>query len=342
MSTARVLVVEDDADIARYTVHVLTRRGHFDVVHTEEPVQALAMLAAQRFDLLLTDLRLPAMDGISLARSAQTLRPDMPAIVMTAHASLDVAVDVLRGGIVDLLQKPVEPAQLLEQCQRAIAASRAQVRREVVLAVGAHPDDVEIGVGGTLLAHHRQGDEVFVATLTQGAAGGDVAVRRRESEAAAEVLGAGLHLYDLVDTEVSDGAPTVGILEHLIGQIRPTIVYTHTVHDLHQDHRATHRATLVAARRVPRLYCFESPSSTVEFQPTRFVGVDALLDRKLEAISVYRSQTEKCTYLAPDLLRSTARYWGRHSDSHYAEPFEVIKERAPLGATSEEAHHEAA
>jgi LmbE family N-acetylglucosaminyl deacetylase len=85
---------------------------------------------------------------------------------------------------------------------------------------------------------------------------------------------------------------------------------------------------MVAARRVPTVYCYESPSATVEFRPVRFVAVDAYVDRKLEVISAYASQVEIRSYLDPELVRATSRYWGRFGDSRYCEPLEVMRARS--------------
>jgi len=324
----RVLVVDDDADIAYLVSLMLSRIGTFDTETASTAEQALAMLADGEWDLLLTDLRLPGMDGTELVRAAQALRPGIPAIIMTAHATIDAAVDALRLGVVDFIQKPLDQDQLVALATRAVEQARAEPARDVVLAIGAHPDDVEIGAGGTLVAHVARGDEVVITTLSHGAVGGDAGVRRSEAAAAARRLGARLVLLDLDDTRISDGAPTVQTIETVVGEVQPTIVYTHSFNDLHQDHRATHRATLVATRRADRVYCYESPSSTVAFAPTRFVPIDAYLADKLAAIAEYTSQVAKADYLAPELLEATARYWGRHVDGAFAEPFEVVRERA--------------
>jgi hypothetical protein len=68
----------------------------------------------------------------------------------------------------------------------------------------------------------------------------------------------------------------------------------------------------------------------VDFRPTRFVAIDADVDRKLEAIAAFASQTGIRSYLDEDLIRSTARYWSRFGDSGYAEAFEVIRESGGL------------
>ena len=103
-------------------------------------------------------------------------------------------------------------------------------------------------------------------------------------------------------------------------------VYTHTIHDVHQDHRNVHSATLVAARGVPQVYCYQAPSTTVDFHPTRFVAIDEYLERKIEVIQAYASQVKVRDYLDEELLRATARYWARFSQARYVEPLEVVRE----------------
>jgi LmbE family N-acetylglucosaminyl deacetylase len=165
-----------------------------------------------------------------------------------------------------------------------------------------------------------------VLTVTGGEQGGEIAERAAESEKAAEILGAQLFHTDLMDTSVSDGGDTIGTIKKVIDEIHPTTVYTHTPRDVHQDHRNVHHATLVAARGIPRIYCYQAPSTTVEFRPTRFVTIDEFVDRKLEAIRAYSSQTAIRGYLDEELTRATARYWGRFAQSRYVEPLEVVRE----------------
>jgi LmbE family N-acetylglucosaminyl deacetylase len=110
--------------------------------------------------------------------------------------------------------------------------------------------------------------------------------------------------------------------------VQPTVIYTHSVHDVHQDHRNTNLAVMVAARRVGRVYCFQSPSATVDFRPTFFVAIDEHIDRKLESIRAFASQFAIRDYLDPDLIVSTARYWSRFTDGRHAEAFEGIRDRA--------------
>jgi LmbE family N-acetylglucosaminyl deacetylase len=204
--------------------------------------------------------------------------------------------------------------------------SRRAEGRQVVLAIGAHPDDVEIGVGGLLLRHVAEGHTVTVLTLSGGEQGGVAVERAGESRRAAELLGATLVHADLEDTSVSEGGSTITTIKGVIDEIHPSTIYTHTARDVHQDHRNAHSATLVAARGIPRVYCYQAPSTTIEFQPTRFVSIDDYIDRKIEVIAAYASQTAIRGYLDEELLRATARYWARFSQARYVEPLEVVRE----------------
>lgn len=324
---ARLLVVEDDPGTARFLAMALERAGH-RVEVAPDAFRASDALAAGSFDALLVDIGLQGLSGFDLVHEVKGRRPDVPIALMTADASMDVAVRALRSEVDDFLPKPIEPAALVEQVERLLALGRRSRRTERVLAVGAHPDDVEIGVGGVLLAHRQAGDGITVVTMTRGARGGDHDARAEESARAAALLGADLLLHDLEDTHVPQGDPTVALLEQAVAAVTPTILYTHSVHDLHQDHRATHQAALVAGRGVPSVYCYESPSATVDFRPARFVAIDAFVDGKLELIEQYRSQADVRWYLDPDLVRSTGRYWGRYGDTRYCEPLEVVRDRS--------------
>jgi LmbE family N-acetylglucosaminyl deacetylase len=93
-----------------------------------------------------------------------------------------------------------------------------------VLAIGAHPDDVEIGAGATLAAHSAAGDLLAILTMTRGAVGGEMDQRARESQESADILGARLFLRDLTDTGIPEGNPTIAMIEEVIAEIAPTMV----------------------------------------------------------------------------------------------------------------------
>jgi LmbE family N-acetylglucosaminyl deacetylase len=321
-----VLLVEDDEVLAAVVRELLSTHAQVDWVTSAE--EALDRALRGRYDLVLADIELPGLSGLDLVGRLTEAQPHVATLIVSGRTSFDDAVAAIRAGADDYLAKPIDPAALLAKAEELIARTRARraAARQSVLAVGAHPDDVEIGVGGILLRHAAADHDVAVLTLTGGERGGTVAERAEESKRAAALLGARLFHHGLADTSVGDGGETIAAIKAVIDEVRPTTVYTHTSRDVHQDHRSVHHATLVAARGIPRVYCYQAPSSTVEFCPTRFVTVDPFIEAKLDAIRAYGSQTAIRSYLDEELLRATARYWARFSRTRYVEPLEVVRE----------------
>lgn len=329
----RVLVVEDDADTAGFVRTVLERRGGMDVVVAGDAMSALAEVARQAPDVILTDIQMPGMSGLELLGELRARAPGVPVAVMTAFASVDYAVEALRRDADEFLVKPVAAATLLERVTALAAEGQARReavgQRDVVLAIGAHPDDVEIGVGATLASHRAAGDQVVILTLSGGAVGGDTQARRHEALASAAVIGARLFLHDFEDTRMDPASGLIAVVEETVRDLSPTVVYTHSSHDRHQDHRAVHEAVMVATRQVPSLACFQSPSCTVDFRPTRFVPVDGFVETKLEMLAAFTSQSHR-DYMEPDVVRATARYWSRFGTGRFTEPLETVRAAAML------------
>ncbi len=186
-SPGRILVVEDDPEAAAYVLHVLRNRGGFEVTHLADPAAALDRARAERWDLVLTDVEMPGMTGIELLEAIREITPQLPVAVYTAHASVDYAVRALRNKADEFLEKPVRPDKLVETVNALVAKGRAarEAARQSILAIGAHPDDVEIGAAGTLAMHRRMGHEVSILTLSRGARGGLEDTRASESVKAA-------------------------------------------------------------------------------------------------------------------------------------------------------------
>jgi len=304
----------------------------------EDPRLARSAVLDFKPDVVVTDIEMPGITGLELMGALRADNPDLPILVMTAHISVEYAVGALRAQADEFLTKPISAPDLVNAVHRLAADGRANREaarpREFVLAVGAHPDDVEIGVGGILAAHRAAGDTVVILTLSRGSRGGDVADRQHEALASADLLGARLFLEDLVDTEITNTGPTVAIIERVVNEVAPTIVYTHTAHDRHQDHRAVHEATLVATRAVRMVACFQSPSSTVDFRPSRFVSIDGFIDQKLALLECFASQVAIRDYLEPEHVLATARYWSRYGGGKAVEPLEIIRETSELSTSA--------
>lgn len=191
-----------------------------------------------------------------------------------------------------------------------------------VLAVGAHPDDIELGCAGALLRHKAAGDSVTMAVMTVGALGPQgVTSRVREQEAAAAVLGADLVWGGFDDGEVPHGRPSVEFLDSVVRAVDADLVYVHAPHDTHQDHVAVSAAALAASRRLGSLLYFQSPSTT-SFDPTIFVDVGSTLAGKLASLNAHWSQVMQCAMVDLEAVQVTAQYWGTRARSSYAEAFE--------------------
>ncbi|SDY68637.1 N-acetylglucosaminyl deacetylase, LmbE family [Micromonospora pattaloongensis] len=206
-----------------------------------------------------------------------------------------------------------------------------------VLAVGAHPDDIELGCGGTLAAHRCAGDTVTMLVLTGGQNGpGSCAERRREQERAARVLDAVLIWGRLVDCALAPDAATVTVVENALRSVAADIVYVHAPEDSHQDHRAAATATLAAARHRNRILYYRSPSTT-EFNPTMYVDISAHLDRKVEAIACHRTQVAASAMVDPEVVAASARHFGAQARTRYAEAFVPARFVWDLSATHADA-----
>ena len=328
-----VLLVEDDLDQARLVQRWLETAGGHVVVHAATGTEGLELLRSREWDIVVSDIELPGMTGLELLRASKEALPYTPTLLVTAHGKLDYALEAIKGRADELLIKPLARGPFLEKVAEltARAAAARRERRHIVVAVGAHPDDVEIGCGGILLRHRARGDRVTVLTLTGGEQGGVASERVLEANRAAGILDVELVLGTLQDTKIGEGLETISLIEETVRRLRPTVVYTHSLQDGHQDHRSVHRATVVACREVPSLYCYQAPSSSVEFRPTKFIEIGEFLDRKVEAIGAYASQTAKRPYLRESLLRATAEYWGRFAQYGIAEALEAVRESSAAG-----------
>src|SRR5262249_15541241 len=134
----------------------------------------------------------------------------------------DVLIRAIRAGVTDVID-PRDPFAFEASLRSGM--TRAGATRERVLAIGAHPDDVEIGCGGALLDHRRRGDRISILTLSRGAVGGDHRERVGESCATADAIGAQLLFGDLPDTEIDDGIDTIRLIEEVVREVDPTVVY---------------------------------------------------------------------------------------------------------------------
>ncbi|TIS91492.1 PIG-L deacetylase family protein [Mesorhizobium sp.] len=164
-----------------------------------------------------------------------------------------------------------------------------------ILALGAHPDDIEIFMFGTMAAYAAQGAELTFAIATDGARGGHgdpaslARARRQEATAAASLLGVTPHFLDFADGALVADAALIGALKALIGDIRPDLAITHAPNDYHGDHRALSDGVRIAASfAVPVLHA--DTLGGTGFSPTHYVDISGHFDLKAKAIRAHQSQ----------------------------------------------------
>jgi LmbE family N-acetylglucosaminyl deacetylase len=195
-----------------------------------------------------------------------------------------------------------------------------------VLAIGAHPDDLELAIGGTLARLARESARVVMAVVSIPA---DFATRRAEAQRAAEILGCELRI--LVDDDccrVDDirNHQLVGMLDALVRSVKPAAVFTHSASEFHRDHVVVHNACL-STQRLERFDFFQfSPTMTravpVAFHPRAYVDVTGTIDAKMEAIAAHASQFGT-RGLDAEMFRDIARLNGRMVGVKYAEGLDV-------------------
>ena len=130
---ARVLVV-DDEKLIRWSVAERLQRDGYEVSSAESGEQALDMVSTSPPDLLLLDVRLPGIDGVQTLQRALALHPELAVLMMSAHSTVDIAVDAMKHGALDFLVKPFPFHALDAAVERAISTTRT--RREIA-ALGA-------------------------------------------------------------------------------------------------------------------------------------------------------------------------------------------------------------
>ncbi len=192
-----------------------------------------------------------------------------------------------------------------------------------VLAVGAHPADVELGCGGALLAHRDRGDEIHMLVMTRPGRGLLPGSRgEAEQMLAAEQLGAMLHWGGFEDGAVPSTREAVAAVEAVLVACGCDVVYGHAPEDSHQDHRSTAQATLAAARRSRQLLWYELPTS-LHFDPAIFVDLEGRVGAKLELLGAHRSQLDADGPIDFGAVAGRARHRGSQARVAHAEAFET-------------------
>ncbi|MBX3269202.1 MAG: sigma-54-dependent Fis family transcriptional regulator [Sandaracinaceae bacterium] len=193
MSPPRVLVVDDQAALSETLARGLTRRG-FEVTTASSGPAALASVGEDAFDAVLSDVAMQPMSGLALCEQIRAVRPDLPVILMTAFGSMETAIDALRRGAYDFLQKPVDVDLAAHALRRAVELK--ELRGELKRLREATPRAAPGGLVGESVAMREILDTIGrvagsdATVLVTGESGvGKELVARALHEASARVSG---------------------------------------------------------------------------------------------------------------------------------------------------------
>jgi LmbE family N-acetylglucosaminyl deacetylase len=215
-----------------------------------------------------------------------------------------------------------------------------------VLAIGAHPDDLEILCGGTLALFARKGFRVCMCHLTngeKGGLGGTVAeirrTRRAEAIASAGVIGAESLCGEIPDAEVVVNLQNRGLVMDIIRGVNPELLITHSPTDYHADHAAVSKLVFEASylvtiplyktqheamRSLPRLYYMDTVAG-IAFEPQEYVDISSVIESKRQMMRAHASQLRFVQELSSidflDMIEVTGRYRGYQCNARYAEGF---------------------
>ncbi|HJV58995.1 MAG TPA: sigma-54 dependent transcriptional regulator [Methylomirabilota bacterium] len=200
MTITGQILIADDEDSLRWVLEKGFRSAGYQVTAVKDGTAALKEVEAGPFDLILLDVRMPGIDGLSLLKQVRDKRPDAQVVIMTAHGTMETAVAAMQQGAYDYLAKPFDLDEALLLAERALTARRL-TQEVTALRSGLK----EVWEFGALVGRHPTMQEVYKAIGRVAAS--DVSVLLRgESGTGKEVVARALHHYSR-----RAGRPFVGI-----------------------------------------------------------------------------------------------------------------------------------
>jgi DNA-binding NtrC family response regulator len=172
----RILVVDDEKDMLALLKRIMSEETDYEVVTEVDPVKALEQFKANQFDLVITDLKMPKMDGITLLDAVKKINPDVSVIILTAYATIETAVEAIRKGAYDYVTKPFKRERIVVTIAKVMQWQK-MVRENLSLRQAlAGKDTSPLLVGSTpvmkqLLERIRQVAPTMATVLITGASG---------------------------------------------------------------------------------------------------------------------------------------------------------------------------
>ena len=202
------------------------------------------------------------------------------------------------------------------------------MQRATILAIGAHPDDIEFGCGGTLIKYTERDHRLFLQIMTEGGLGADKPTRVAEQSKSKAILGArDIFWGGYEDTHLIVDIELIGKIERVIKKVRPDFIFCSFPDDTHQDHRHLGQAVMSATRYIRNVLFYEGPT-TQNFKPHVFVDIYDTLEKKIAALKAHKSQVMKTNIEDLSIIevaRSSANFRGIQGRVKFAEAFHALR-----------------
>lgn len=211
-----------------------------------------------------------------------------------------------------------------------------------ILAIGAHPDDFEIGMGGTLAKYSLQGHNVLclVCVVPRNSS-----IRQKEQLQSSKILNIEVRVLDLNSNDFSLTRILVNKFDKILKDFNPDIVFTHWHNDSHQDHKVVADATIASTRKNKcSLYMYEQtiPGGIVPhgFRPQMFIDISETIDLKIKSVLAHESEAKihNINSTWENGIKGRAAYRGHQIGADYAEAFEVVKEIKNISSNRKKLH----
>lgn len=317
----RILFVEDAFDQALLVKAFLADAGVYDVTHSQDGDQATHLLKEREWDLLVTDLNLPGVDGFEVIRVSKQEHPDMPIMATTGYTGAHYQEGAFRAGASDLMHKPLAKEEFLSRVERLVG-KRASAAQPCIMAIGGLVGDAEMGCGGSLVEWATQGKPVYIVPLCADdldpSSKGVIGAR-----AAAKLMGVGT----IIDPEaMEDTSRRVEFVEDLFREHPPEVLYVPAMDDDHPARREAFRISKAASGEVPVVLGYQTATTGLDFRPGRYQNVADHMMTKMEALAAYQEAGAGRLDLTPRMAQAYARYWGRFNKFTEVEAFEILKD----------------
>lgn len=128
----KILIIDDEPDMVKLLSIILKSRKDYNVTTTINPIEGLELLKNEKFNLVITDLKMPGLDGEEVLESVKRHQGDLPVIIITAFSTVDSALKLIKKGAADYITKPFRKEQILTAVDKTIQMSKLQAENKML------------------------------------------------------------------------------------------------------------------------------------------------------------------------------------------------------------------